>query len=411
MIRLLIVDDVPETREHLARLVSFDREIVLAGTAGSGEEAVRLAGELSPDVILMDDDLPGMDGLTATEHITERVPNASIIVMSLHGDPEALKKAMIAGAREFLVKPFSGDELTMSVRQVYQREMARRAKMPVPVAGGPGGADAAAPQAPPHRLIGIFSPKGGAGRTTLAVNLAVALHEQTHEKVCLFDANFQFGDVGVLLNLNPRTKSIADAIETGDPDNDIIESVVVNHSRGIRVMLAPPTPETAELITVAHTRKVTAYLRETHSYTLVDLPSALTEQSLAIMDMADTVLVITALDITSIKNVRLFMEVADQLNYERSKLRLVVNRSDATQGIRINDVEASIRRPIESSIVSDWRLTEHAVNRGVPFVVSHPDAAVSRDVVKLARSLIEREAAAPVVGEKKTAKRGLFAWG
>lgn len=410
MIRLLIVDDVRETREHLSRLVSFDREIVLAGTAGSGEEAVRLAGELSPDVILMDDDLPGMDGLSATEVITERVPNASIIVMSLHGDPERLKKALIAGAREFLVKPFSGEELTKSVREVYQREVTRRAKAP---AAAPGGQASGGADAPPanHRLIGIFSPKGGAGRTTLAVNLAVALHEQTHEKVCLFDANFQFGDVGVLLNLNPRTRSIADAIETGDPDNEIIESVIVNHSRGIRVMLAPPTPETAELITVAHAKKVAAYLRDSHNYTLVDLPSALNEQSLAIMDMADTVLVVAALDITSIKNVRLFMEVADQLNYERSKIRLVVNRSDATQGIRINDVETSIRRPIEGSIVSDWRLTEHAVNRGVPFVVSHPDAAVSRDVVKLARSLSERQATTAVEIEKKPAKRGLFAWG
>lgn len=410
MIRLLIVDDVRETREHLSRLVSFDREIVLAGTAGSGEEAVRLAGELSPDVILMDDDLPGMDGLSATEVITERVPNASIIVMSLHGDPERLKKALIAGAREFLVKPFSGEELTKSVREVYQREATRRAKLPVAApAGDSAGGAAAAPAN--HRLIGIFAPKGGAGRTTLAVNLAVALHEQTHEKICLFDANFQFGDVGVLLNLNPRTRSIADAIETGDPDNEIIESVVVNHSRGIRVMLAPPTPETAELITVAHVKKVTAYLRDMHNYTLVDLPSVLNEQSLAIMDMADTVLVVAALDITSIKNVRLFMEVADQLNYERSKIRLVVNRSDATQGIRINDVETSIRRPIDGSIVSDWRLTEHAVNRGVPFVVSHPDAAVSRDVVKLARSLSERQTTTAVEIEKKPAKRGLFAWG
>ncbi len=407
MIRLLIVDDVHETREHLARLVSFDREIVLAGTAGSAEEALRLAGELSPDVILMDDDLPGMDGITATEHISDRVPNASVIVMSVQGDPDALKRAMIAGAREFLVKPFSGDELTMSVRQVYQREQARRAKMPVAIS-----ADAAAgatAESADRRLIAVFAPKGGAGRTTIAVNLAVALHEQTHEKVCLFDGNFQFGDVGVLLNLNPRTKSVADAIETGDPDNDILESVIVNHSRGIRVMLAPPTPETAELITVAHTKKITGYLRETHSYTIVDLPSLLTEQSLAIMDMADTVLVLTALDITSIKNVRLFMEVADQLNYDRAKLRLVVNRSDATQGIRINDVESSIRRPIESSIVSDWRLTEHAVNRGVPFVVSHPDAAVSRDVVKLARALSEQAPA--VEAEKKPVKRGLFAWG
>ena len=412
MIRLLIADDVAETREHLAKLVSFDSEIVLAGVAGSGEEAVRLAARLEPDIVLLDADLPDMDGITATEVLLERVPTAAVIVMSLHGDPDSIKRAMVAGAREFLVKPFSGDELTTSIRHVYQRDAARRAKLTVAPATPPAATNgAAAPAEASHELIAVFSPKGGAGRTTIAVNLAVALHEQTRERVALFDANFQFGDVGVLLNLNPRTKSIADAVETGDPDPDILESVMVSHSRGIRVMLAPPTPETGELITVAHVRKVASFLRDTHTYTIVDLPAALNDQSLAIMDAADTVLVLGALEITSIKNVRLFMEVADQLNYERSKIRLVINRSDATQGIRINDVEASIRRPVDASIASDWRLTEHAVNRGVPFVVSHPDSAVSRDVVKLARALVDRQAIPPATPDKKPAKRGLFALG
>ena len=411
MIRLVIADDVPETREHLAKLVSFDSQIVLAGSAASGEEAVRLASQVHPDVVLIDADLPDMDGVTATEVLSERAPNAAIIVMSLHGDPESIKRAMVAGAREFLVKPFSGDELTTSVRHVYQREAARRAKLSVPVPAAPAPSDGA-PAAPieDHQMIAVFSPKGGAGRTTIAVNLAVALHEQTKERVALFDANFQFGDVGVLLNLNPRTKSIADAVETGEPDPDILESVMVSHSRGIRVMLAPPSPETGELITVAHARKVAGYLRDTHAYTVIDLPSALTDQSLAIMDAADTVLVLAALEITSIKNVRLFMEVADQLNYDRSKLRLVINRADATQGIRINDVEASIRRSVDATVASDWRLTEHAVNRGVPFVVSHPDSAVSRDVVKLARTLSDRQSA-PASADRKPVKRGLFAWG
>ncbi|MDQ3880179.1 MAG: response regulator [Chloroflexota bacterium] len=417
MIRLLIADDVAETREHLARLVSLDSEIVLAGVAGSGEEAVRMAARLEPDVVLLDADLPDMDGVTATEALAERVPTASVIVMSLRGDPDSIKRAMVAGAREFLVKPFSGDDLTTSIREVYQRDVTRRAKLAfaAPAAAAAAAAATNGSQPPPpeatHQMIAIFAPKGGAGRTTIAANLALTVHEQSKERVALFDANFQFGDVGVLLNLNPRTKSIADAIETGDPDPDILESVIVTHSRGVRVLLAPPTPETGELITVAHVRRVASYLRETHAYTIVDLPAALTDQSLAIMDAADMLIVLAALEITSIKNVRLFLEVADQLNYARSKIRLVINRSDATQGIRINDVEASIRRPVDATIASDWRLTEHAVNRGVPFVVSHPDSAVSRDVAKIARNVIDRETPARAAPERKPAKRGLFALG
>jgi pilus assembly protein CpaE len=180
---------------------------------------------------------------------------------------------------------------------------------------------------------------------------------------------------------------------------------MVDHSTGIRVLLAPPTPEGADLVTPQYLRKMVDHLRETHNYVVVDLPSALNDHTLGVMDAADQIVVLTALEITTIKNVRLFLEVADQLEYDRTKIRLVVNRSDASQGIRISDVEASIRRPIDGTIVSDGRLAVLAVNRGVPFVVSHPDGALSRDVTKLARTL----AGDAVAANGKANKRGLFA--
>ena len=291
-------------------------------------------------------------------------------MMSVHGEAEQLKRSLTAGAREFLVKPFSGDEFSTSIRRVHDRELARQvqmqAAMPSPTAMVPTDVSE-------HQVIAIFSPKGGAGRTTIATNLAVALHRETGGRVCLVDANLQFGDVGVLLNLNPKNRSMVDAVETGEPDGDIIDSVVIDHSTGIRVLLAPPAPEGADLVTAPYLRKMIDHLRVDHDYVVVDLPSGLSDHSLTVMDAADVILVLTALEITTIKNVRLFLEVADQLDYERSKIRLVINRADAAQGIRIADVEASIRRPIDGTIVSDGRLSVLAVNRGVPFVVSHAD--------------------------------------
>jgi pilus assembly protein CpaE len=403
VIKVLIVDDIPETRDHLSRLLGLEREIDVAGTAGSGEEAIRVAMELRPDVIVMDINMPGMDGVAAAEIISQRLPTSPIIMMSVHGEAEQLKRSISAGAREFLVKPFSGDEFSTSIRRVYERELSRRAQFQADMPTTP-----AAPVVDDdgdHQVIAIFSPKGGAGRTTIATNLAVALQRDTGARVCLMDANFQFGDVGVLLNLNPKNRSIADAVETGEPDGDIIDSVVIDHSTGIRVLLAPPAPEGADLVTPAFVRKIVEHLRATHHYVIVDLPSGLSDHSLAVMDVADTILVLTALEITTIKNVRLFLEVADQLEYSRTKLRLVINRADAAQGIRIADVEASVRRPIDGTIVSDGRLSVLAVNRGVPFVVSHPDSVLSRDVATLAKTL---------AGENGTAqdqpnKRRIFA--
>lgn len=403
MIKVLIVDDIPETREHLSRLLGFEQEIDVAGTAGSGEEALKVAMELRPDVIVMDINMPGMDGVAAAEVISQRLPTCPIIMMSVHGEAEQLKRSITAGAREFLVKPFSGDEFSTSIKRVYERELARQAEVTssLPAQAGP---TISATDIEDHQVVAVFSPKGGSGRTTIATNLALALHKETGGRVCLVDANLQFGDVGVLLNLNPKNRSMLDAVEGGEPDPDIVDSVVIDHSTGVRVLLAPPTPEGADLVTTAYLRRMVDHLKATHDWVVVDLPSALNDHGLAVMDAADQIVVLSALEITTIKNVRLFLEVADQLEYDRGKIRLVINRADTAQGIRISDVEASIRRPIDGQIVSDGRLAVLAVNRGVPFVVSHPDGALSRDIFKLARTL-----AGDAVAAKDEGKRGLFA--
>ena len=229
-------------------------------------------------------------------------------------------------------------------------------------------------------MIAVFSPKGGSGGRPSPPTSRLPFTARPAHGSALLDANLQFGDVGVLLNLNPKTRSIVDAIDGGELDSDLIDSVLIEHSTGMRVLLAPPSPEGADLVTPAYLRKIIEHLRTLHDFTIVDLPAGLNDHSLAVMDVADTILVLTALEITTIKNVRLFLEVADQLDYERSKIRLVINRADTTQGIRIADVEASIRRPIDGTIVSDGRLAVLAVNRGVPFIVSNPDSPLSRDV-------------------------------
>ena len=408
MIKLLIVDDIPETRDHLSRLIGLEREIDVVGTAGSGEEAIQQAMDLRPDVIVMDINMPGMDGIAASEIIAQRLPFSPIIMMSVHGEAEHLKRAMNAGAREFLVKPFSGDEFSTSIKRVHERELARRESLAATPAVAAPNSSAANGNVEDHQVIAVFSPKGGAGCTTLATNLALALRRETNQRVALVDANLQFGDVGVLLNLNPKNKSVLDAVEGGEPDKDIIDSVIVDHSTGIRVLLAPPSPEGADLVTPAYLRKIVEMLRENHDWVIVDLPSGLNDHTLGVLDAADQILVVAALEITTIKNVRLFLEVADQLDYERSKMRLVINRSDASQGIRIGDVEASIRRPIDGNIVSDGRLAVLAVNRGVPFVVSHPESPLSRDVIQLART-IAGEGATKTDKTDRSAKRGLFA--
>jgi len=406
-IRVLIVDDIPETRDHLTKLLGFESDIEVVATASSGAEALELAGRHQPDVVLMDINMPDMDGITTTEKLSTHVPTTSVVMMSVQGEADYLRRSMLAGAREFLVKPFSSDELTGSIRQVYSREREKASRIV-----------AAAPAPRPEeevdgQVIAVFSPKGGVGRTTMAVNLAVAAAQDLGKKVCLVDGSFQFGDVGVLLNLNPKNKSIADLVpelEQGEPES--LDTFVINHSSGIRVLLAPPSPEMAELITTAGIKRVLDALRRMHDIVIVDCSSYFNDLTLAILDTADVILTMLTLEITSIKNMRLFLEVADQLGYEDGKVRLVLNRADSTLGIRVSDVEQSIGRKVDHTIVSDGRSVVYALNRGIPFFVSNREAQVSQDVLRLANAVSGVHHPSSAEADRKVPAKGksIFAW-
>jgi len=405
-IQVLIVDDIPETRDHLAKLLSFEPDIQVLGTASSGAEAIEQGVKLLPDVILMDINMPDMDGITATERLSAQVPTAAVVMMSVQGEADYLRRSMLAGAREFLVKPFSSDELTASIRQVYTREKEKvdraaastAARVPAPTGEG--------------LVVAVYSPKGGVGRTTIAVNLAVAAASELGKKVTLVDCSFQFGDVAVLLNLNPKDKSMAELmpeLEQGiEPES--VEAFTLTHSSGIRVLLAPPSPEMAELITPAGVKRVIEILRQHSELVVVDCAAWFNDTILSILDMADIVLTVLTLEITSIKNIRLFLEVAEQLGYS-DKVRLVLNRADTTLGIRVADVEHSIGRKVDHTIVSDGRAVVYALNRGVPFVLSNRESQVSQDLLRLATSVVGGGESRDEDRRKVPQKgKSLFAW-
>lgn len=416
-IRVLIVDDIPETRDHLSKLLGFESDIDVVGAAASGAEAIQLATSLAPDVVLMDINMPDMDGITTTEQLARAAPTAAVMMMSVQGEADYLRRSMLAGAREFLVKPFSSDELTASIRQVHTRERDKQSRIAAPVVAVAGGTSAVTTESgAAGTVVAVFSPKGGVGRTTVAVNMAVAAATELGKRVVLVDGSFQFGDVGVLLNLNPKNKSIADLVpelEQAGHEVESIDTFVINHSAGIRVLLAPPSPEMAELITPSGVKRVLEALRRSHDLVVVDCTSYFNDTTLAILDTADVILTMLSLEITSIKNMRIFLEVADQLGYESGKVRLVLNRADSALGIRVADVEHSIGRKVDETIVSDGRTVVYALNRGVPFFLSNREAQVSQDILRLARSVAgERSHVAAGSGEspKAAQKKSLFAW-
>ena len=351
--------------------------------------------------MLTDVNMPVMDGIQLTERLATELPQSPTIIMSVQGERDYLRRAMQAGAREYLVKPFSHDELVAAIRRVHQLEQKK---------GFSNGRDGQGPvSSRPAEVIVLFSGKGGVGKTMLATNLAVALAAETQSQVGLVDLDLEFGDVGVMLNLD-HSRSITDVVDAGDGlDGDVLDEILAPGPGGVRVLLAPISPELADLVTTDHVRAVMTELRKQCDYVIVDTPCQLAESNLEVIEMAQRVLVLTTLTIPSIKDAKLSLKVLESLNIEPSSVLLVVNRQDGHSDFNRDSIEANLGHSVAAQLPYDARTVSEAITRGSPFVTLQPEAEISRSIREIV-GLIVPEAAgvAAVEAADKPRRRGIF---
>jgi pilus assembly protein CpaE len=261
----------------------------------------------------------------------------------------------------------------------------------------------------PAEVILVFSGKGGVGKTLIATNLAVALAEQTGARVALVDLDLQFGDIGVMLNLD-HSRSITELVDgSSGIDAESLGEVLAKGPSGVKVLLAPISPELADLVTADHVRSLIAELRRSFDFVVVDSSSHLTEFNLEVIELSQRVLVITALTIPAIKDAKLTLKVLESLSVDSDTTLLVVNRVDGYADFHQESIEQSLRVPVAVQIPHDPRVIGDAITRGTPFVTTHPEAEVSRAVRELvARIVPERAATAPPEGGERKRRKGLF---
>ncbi len=391
-IRVLIVDDVAETRENVRKLLQFESDVEVVGAARSGKEGIQLAQELDPDVILMDINMPDIDGISATESIRQKSPYIQIVILSVQGDQNYMRRAMLAGARDFLTKPPSGDELTSAVRRAgemarVERNKTAQARVAPVVTGGLPISASAMIGLSQGKIITVYSPKGGTGCTTLAVNLAIALHNED-TRVVLVDGNLQFGDVAVFVNEQGKNTILDIAPRVDELDPDVVEEIMIKHEpSGIRILASPQRPEQAEKVSADQFSKVLNYLRRLYAYVVVDTAPILTDVTLSAIDSSDAIVLVTTQDIPAIKNARLFLDLLQTMGVDREHIVFTMNKFDKRIAITPERVGENLKQEIRAVIPLDERVVIPAVNRGVPFILDNKAQPVGRGVFGLAEAV------------------------
>ncbi len=389
--RILVVAAQPAIQLQLGNMLRGDgHEILLANDA---REGLRRWSTDRPDLITIDDELPDATGLVLAARVRQSEPpgtHTPIVLVGATADVDAKVAALRAGADDYLAKPVHPQELSARVRGLLARFA--RVKM-------------SAREQAFGRVHAYYGAKGGVGTTTLAINSAIALHTELKRKVALVDANLQFGDHRVFLDMGPDQRSIVDAVSATSIDADLLRRVMVRHESGVDLLLAPPTPEAAEAVSgeLHHLLRIVELLRLAYDYVIVDMGKHLDDHMLDVIGAADRLVVVMTADLSCVKNVRLVLATMAQLGVPDERLLLVLNRANAFTGISNKSVESVLRRHIAKQIVNDYRSAISSLNSGTPFMLNRPDSALGRGVIEFARMIDQQATDAVELGQLELA--------
>ena len=345
------------------------------------------AQDLLPQIIIVDDDLGEADPIPTIRRLASSVSNAVILFLVRQENASDASQAVLVGARSFITKPLKADELMMTLHQVMAYQRAPTVE-PSVVEGVNG------------RIIVFCAPKGGTGRTTLAVNTAIALREIDDRPVVIVDADYAAPAIDVALNLDPG-RNVADLLpRLTRLDEMLIESVLSEHTSGLKVLLAPPPADLHAPLTLPQVQHILVMLKRMFPWVIVDLGLPMDETAFAFLDGADRVIMTVVPEMVGLRNTRLMLNHFADEGYPQEKTWLVLNRSTLRGGITRADIEQRLRVPVGFEVPDDQALVTHTVNRGVPLMLTHRRTAVARGIRRIAQQLSQERREGPgYVGE------------
>lgn len=392
ILRILLVSVDESARDDVAE--------ALAGRIGEyrlywvsqPDLAPQRAADLIPHIILLDEALGTTSVTSLVRHLISRAPAAAILVMVPPDAVNVAREAVLAGARGFANKPLDADELAASLRQVLSR--------------GPGPAPIDEGEGPPGRVVVFCAPKGGTGRTTLAINTAIGIRQATRSPVVIVDADYAAPALDVALNLQGQ-RSVIDVLpRLAHLDRDLIAGVLTPHVSGIQVLLAPPPADLAHPIPLPQVQQIMVLLKRMSPWVVVDLGLPMDETAFAFLDGADQIVMTVLPEMVGLRNTRLMLDQLHDRGYPDGRVWLVVNRATMRGGVSTGDIEARLRVHVQYRVPDDQGLATHSVNRGIPVMVGHRNSALGRAMAAFSSKLAKEMALEGPIAEKSQSQAG-----
>lgn len=375
-IKVLVAAGSEEKRFELKNILTHE-EIAIVGFSKPGIVVLEKAGSLQPDVIVMVYDKDEGDAAEVAERIYMCLPGCAVLQISENLSVDIIEKAMQAGVRKVLSWPVEQKTLIENIKFLHTAEKQRMSNSKRPDLNWQS------------KVITVFGTKGGIGKTTIAANLAVSL-SRLGKKVALIDLDLQFGDVGIFLDIEPKD-SIAELVtDRTSFDIDTVKSYMMLHYSGVSVLCAPKSPEYADIVTSEHISKIINTVRPYYDYVIIDTPPAFNDNTITAIEESNLVLFIITLEISTLKNAKVSINVFESLN-QKDKLKIVVNRDQDGATITAKDASHVLKLNVFSRIHSDWKTAITALNKGIPIVIDSPRSLIKREFEELAKSIISNK--------------------
>lgn len=367
----VIIDTDNEAREAIQGFIKpHNDRIKICCSLDNFKEGLQIIQAVHPYIVIL-----GVNelnqGVEQVQTILSRFPRTSIFITTLEKDPDWILRLMRAGADEYLLKPIDKNDLFEAFQKVGK----------LLLSGNNGAGEAEG------KIIAVFNPAGGAGTTTVAVNLAAAM-KKNDNKIALVDLNFFSGDVATFLDVTPRYTLSSVTSNMARLDASFMMSVMTQHSSGVYILSEPLDVDETLMITPEQIQRVLAILKKVFSYIVIDTGGHLSGANEMVFAHADRILFNTVLSLPSLHNAKRYLSAMDKREMNREKIKIVVNRYISKSDIKIQDMEKILGRPVFSMIPNEYVDVIDSINKGVPVVTHLPNSPVSRAIFKLAEMLM-----------------------